>query len=249
MEKRIYGKKFEIDTEKTRMLYNKRAGNLDNMKSVYTSVLLGDQNPEYANEWDAEEKKHIMPFLNASSNSTVLDLGCGIGRWAECLMPVCKSYIGVDFSSEMTAAANKRCSEYVSESKRFICSSAQEYLSSPASNEKPSIIIVSYVCMYINDSDIENCFKKILEMADEKCVIYFIDTVALKERLTLNEIYSEALKSDYSALYRTVDEYNKLFEIFTDAGFKKAAEGFMPKLNNEVQYSETDRHYTILKRD
>ena len=248
MEKRIYGKKFEINTEKTRMLYNKRAENLDNMQSVYTSVLLGDQNPEYADEWDAAEKKLILPFLNVSEESAVLDIGCGIGRWAECLMPVCKSYIGVDFSSEMTAAANKRCAGSVSDCKRFICSSAQDYLSAPADGEKPNIIIVSYVCMYINDSEIENAFRNILKKADRQCVLYFIDTVALNERLTLNEIYSEALRSDYSALYRTVDEYSQLFEIFTDAGFGKTDEGFMPKLNNEAQYSETDSHYTTLKK-
>ena len=102
--------------------------------------------------------------------------------------------------------------------------------------------------MYINDSDIEGCFRKLLDAAEQKCTIYFLDTVALKERLTLNEIYSSALKSDYSALYRTVEEYDELFGIFEKEGFKKVSQGFMPKLNSEVQYSETDRHYTILKR-
>ena len=248
MENRIYGKKFEIDTEKTRKLYDKRAVNLDNMASIYTSVLLGDQNPEYADEWNKTEKDMILPYLDIDSDSQVLDLGCGIGRWAENLMPLCRAYVGIDFSSEMISVSKRRCAEFINENKYFLCSSVQDYLNSEKTLIRPDTVIFSYVCMYINDSDIEGCFRKLLDAAEQKCTIYFLDTVALKERLTLNEIYSSALKSDYSALYRTVEEYDELFGIFEKEGFKKVSQGFMPKLNSEVQYSETDRHYTILKR-
>ncbi len=248
MEKRVYSKKISIDTEKTRELYNQRGKRLGDMKSVYTSVLLGDQNPEYADKWDETEKGIISPYLGLNSNSKVLDLGCGIGRWAEHLMPECKSYTGVDFSEEMVRNANERCSKYLNDDKKFVCSSVQDYLKLPYTAADTDIVIVSYVCMYINDSDIIDCFQKILDRASEKCVLYFIDTVALEERLTLNEIYSEALKSDYSALYRTIKEYDDFFSVFYNAGFKKADAGFMPKLNNEAEYSETDRHYTILVR-
>ncbi len=248
MEKRIYGRKTNIDTEKTRELYNRRGKQLGNMKSIYTSVLLGDQNPDYADKWDDIEKKEVLPHLGLTSGSSVLDLGCGIGRWAECLLPVCKRYVGVDFSSEMVRNAEERCGEYTGEDKKFVCSSVQDYLKTDDYSDI-DIFIVSYVCMYINDDDITECFRRILEKASRKCVLYFIDTVALSDRLTLNEIYSEALKSDYSALYRTVGEYEEYFSVFYDAGFKKAADGFMPKLNNEVGFSETDRHYTIMVRE
>ena len=99
-EKRIYGDKYEIDTLRTKELYNARADRLGNMKSPYTSVLLGDQNPEYADEWNVVEKDLILPFMQADKTKSVLDLGCGIGRWAESLLPLCENYTGVDFSEE-----------------------------------------------------------------------------------------------------------------------------------------------------
>ena len=37
------------------------------------------------------------------------------------------------------------------------------------------------------------------------------ESVGLHDRLTLNKIYSEELESQYSAIYRGVDEYNILF--------------------------------------
>ena len=102
--------------------------------------------------------------------------------------------------------------------------------------------------MYINDKELEECFNNLLLQIQQKCTICFLDTVALEKRLTLNEQYSNALKTDYSALYRTVEEYDALFTVFEKAGFKKIKQNFLPKLNSEEQYSETDRHYTILVR-
>ncbi|MBS7368819.1 MAG: class I SAM-dependent methyltransferase, partial [Oscillospiraceae bacterium] len=100
-EKRIYGESFDIDASRTRELYNKRSERLSQMQNPYTSVLLGDQNPEYAVKWNAIEKETILPLLGVEKTSSVLDLGCGIGRWAETVIPLCGQYTGVDFSEGM----------------------------------------------------------------------------------------------------------------------------------------------------
>lgn len=248
-EKRIYGDKFEINTLKTKELYNERADRLSQMKSPYTSVLLGDQNPDYADKWDTEEKKKILPLLDVKKTSSVLDLGCGIGRWAETLIPLSEQYTGVDFSEGMIKKAEERCRSLTNDKTHFICSSVQDYLEGLDTNSRFDVIIISYVCMYINDPEMDRVTDKILQCASEKCSIYFIDTVALEKRLTLNEIYSEALKSDYSAIYRTVDELKAIYSRLEERGFSEIGSGFMPKLNNEKAFSETDRYYTVLKRE
>lgn len=246
-EKRIYGRKVEIDTENTKTLYNNRAENLSNMESIYTSVLLGDQNPQYADEWNKVEKDLIFPHLRISPNSTVLDLGCGIGRWAETIMPICKKYVGVDFSGKMVDVARTRCKEFVTSNKDFYECSVQDYFKSE-NLPKFDCIIISYVLMYINDTDMLFVINRMLEQLSSNAVIYFIDTVALSERLTLKEIYSEAMHTNYSALYRTVEEYESYYDIFRQHGFKNVISGFMPKLNNEKHFSETDRYYTVMER-
>lgn len=246
--KRIYGDKFEINTSKTIELYNQRADRISQMQSPYTAVLLGDQNPEYAEKWDIDEKNRVLPFLNVKKDSSILDLGCGIGRWAETLIPLSGDYTGVDFSSGMIKSAEERCSELVNENTEFICSSIQDYIETLDSQRKFDVIIISYVCMYINDSEIEKLIDKLLQHTAKECSVYFIDTVALEKRLTLNEIYSQALKSNYSAIYRTIDELNLLYSHLKAKGFQEISNGFMPKLNNEKAFSETDRYYTILKR-
>ena len=78
-QNRIYGKKVEINTEHTRDFYNSRAKNIKNMNNPYVSVLLGDQNPEYALEWDSFEKENILPKMQIDETCRVLDIGCGMG--------------------------------------------------------------------------------------------------------------------------------------------------------------------------
>lgn len=248
-EKRIYGESFDIDASRTRELYDKRSERLSQMQNPYTSVLLGDQNPEYAVKWNAIEKETILPLLGVEKTSSVLDLGCGIGRWAETVIPLCGRYTGVDFSEGMVKTAKERCFELMNENTRFICSSVQDYLGGLSADERFDVIIIAGVCMYMNDPDVKQIAEKLLQCASQKCRIYLTETVALEKRLTLNEIYSAALKSDYSAIYRTTAEYGALFSPLEENGFRKVSSGFMPKLNNEAAYSETDRHYTVFARE
>ena len=67
--------------------------------------------------------------------------------------------------------------------------------------------------------------------------------------MTFNDFYSEELRDDYNAIYRTRDE---LLEIFEDTlfenGFSVEQEGYLfeePELNNR---KETSQYYFILKR-
>ena len=246
---RIYGEKVDIDTENTEKLYNARAKRIHEMACPYTAVLLGDQNPEYAEDWNRIEKELVLPKLKVTEKSYVADFGCGIGRWAESIIPICRKYTGIDFSSGMIGIAEERCAGFQGKNYQFVCNSFQQFIDSyDEKNGKIDVVIMSYVCMYINDSDLRKYFEKLLALLADNCTIYFLDTVGLEERLTLKEIYSQALKSEYDALYRTVDEYAKLHEIFCQNGFDEIVSGFMPKLNSEEAYKETDRYYSILQR-
>ena len=121
-EKRIYGKVSDIDGHSVQKLFDERARN---QSGGYVSVLLGDQNPDYAHFWDEFEKKTILPKLELSKKNSFIDVGCGIGRWGEAVIPLCKYYAGCDFSSEMIAKAKKRISFGDSEYTFINCSFQQ----------------------------------------------------------------------------------------------------------------------------
>lgn len=248
-EHRIYEKRHDINTKNTQNFYNQRARAVDTMNNPYVAVLLGDQNPQHAMDWNTFEKEHILEQLKIDKNSRVLDIGCGIGRWAETVIPMAGYYLGADFSEEMIKTAVKRCN-YEKAEYDFIVASFQEVVQRKHEKlqQKFNRVIIGGVCMYINDNELKICMENLAPLLEDECIMYLTETVAVEQRLTLDECPSEALKTTYDVIYRTPTEYNIYYENMKDAGFEIVKQEYLPHLNNEKGFSETDRWYTIFKR-
>ena len=248
-EKRIYGKKVNINSENTKDFYNSRAKSIHNMANPYVSVLLGDQNPEYAMAWDAYEKENILPKMQIDVHSKVLDIGCGMGRWAEVLIPRSGYYCGTDISPEMTKCAEERCN-FPERNYDFLNYGFEEFCALPESKLSCRFnrLWICGIMMYVNDDALFAGMERLLDKMDTHAKVYFTETIALEKRLTLNQFYSETLKADYDAIYRTEAEYNQVYRNWLAAGFKIIEQGLLPHLNKEKEYSETDRWYTIMER-
>ena len=82
MSSRMYGTKVDLNPTDVRDFYNNRANMfLQGKKSRNTTVLLGDNKIGYADKWDIDEKNFVLPQLNVTPKTSVLDIGCGVGRW------------------------------------------------------------------------------------------------------------------------------------------------------------------------
>lgn len=246
---RIYSEKLDINTQNTINFYNDRAKRAASMECPYTAVLLGDQNPKYAEQWNIFEKEYILPDLDLNENSCVLEIGCGMGRWAETVIPLVKCYRGIDFSSSMIEIAKKRCA-FEGKDYDFINASFQQAVTDLEllGGIKFDRVIIGGVCMYINDSDLNMCISDLNGLLAEKCKMFFTETVAVETRLTLDECPSEALKTTYDVIYRTPSEYNEYYQSLLNNGFVICKQDYLPHLNSEATFSETDRWYTILER-
>ncbi|NJA15596.1 class I SAM-dependent methyltransferase, partial [Clostridioides difficile] len=80
-------------------------------ENPYISVKCNDQNPDYAKNLDKYEKEIIIPKLNITRNSNILDIGCGVGRLADDIVPICNYYLGTDFAEDLISIAKKRFSD------------------------------------------------------------------------------------------------------------------------------------------
>ena len=103
--------------------------------------------------------------------------------------------------------------------------------------------------MYLNDSDVKETLKQIEKLCDNHAIICIREPIGIEERLTLKEQFSEELKADYNAIYRTRGELEKFFEnILSKKGFAIKEKGFMfpeTDLNNR---KETTQYYWIIER-
>lgn len=210
---RIYGEQVALNADRDiREFFDRRANQyMEGKKNRYTAVLLGDENPEYAGMWNQYERNFILPYLQVEEKHKILDIGCGVGRWAETVVPTCGLYVGTDFSGEMVRAAREHFSS--ARNATFIQSSFQNIFSEEAvANEKFDTVIIAGVCMYINDRELTECFKNLRKSLGKGAVIYMEESVGVRERLTLDGIWSENLGDNYHAIYRTREEYMQLLQ-------------------------------------
>lgn len=241
-EKRVYGRNVAIDTGHIHDFYEKRAAIGDG-----SAVLLG--NTKAVDEKNKFDREIILPKLGLTKDARVLDVGCGIGRIAEMVLPRCGFYCGVDFSESMVKATEKLCHS-LAEKDRFDCrvmsfSQVVEH-SSDFYGGKFDAVLVLGVCMYINDAELKRIFNKLNCLLADTCTVYFTEPVGLGERLSLVDFPSKDLQMDYSAIYRTAEEYTTLYAPLLEAGFSVAEQNYRPRFGET--YTDTGRWYTILKR-
>lgn len=243
---RVYGEKVDLDGNRIRDFFDKRAiGYTQKSRSRNTTVLLGDADAQYAERWDSFEKSFVLPLLKVKETDNVLDIGCGVGRWAEAVIPVCKSYTGVDLSEEMIGVAREAYSDC--RNAKFLSLSFQDlFLNPEIKNEQYQIIIITGVSMYLNDEELSRCYEKLCGLLAPGGILYLEESIGVSQRLSLNNLWSESLNDYYFAVYRTVEEYRELLQpLISQSDILK--EGFLDELNKE-ELKETGHWYIFLKK-
>ena len=205
---RLYGDKEDINSDKVKNFFNERANK--DLESDLSIVLFQDK--ENSEQRHIEEQKVLFEKIDVSGKK-ILEIGCGIGRWADALHDKCGSFLGIDFSEDLIEIA-KKSRNY--DNCEFQVMSATDIKIDELLIEPPfDIVIFSGVLMYINDEDLEVIINEVNSVTDENKKIFIMEPIScLETRLTLKDFYSEGLESDYSAIYRTENEYIDVFKKF-----------------------------------
>lgn len=243
---RIIGENVEIEYEKTQNFYEDRAKKY-NPEHPYIAVMYQDNHPQIAEERNRIEVAKILPLLQLNQNSRVLDIGCGVGRWADAISENIASYLGCDFSKDLIEIARQRNKktnftfEWVSATQ--IRAFYQQHKIPPATH-----VIISGVMMYLNDKDVEQIFAALDALTCDNAVVYLREPMGITDRLTLKEFYSEELQHEYNTIYRTREEYRAMLAAQAP-DFTVCEHGPMfddAALNNR---KETAQFYFILKKN
>lgn len=214
MDKRIVGRAVKVDEGVTETFFKTRCQKV--LPHRYNYVIYQDSNPELALQRDRYEKERILPCLNIHGASMVLDIGCGVGRWGDEIVPklISGRYVGIDYNEDFLKIAEENLGS--SGACALYKGSFQEAESILRENGYKTFdtILINGVLMYINDDDIQDCLMMVDKFMHEGSRIYIKESVGATTRFTLNNFYSEELSSRYNAIYRGVQEYNELFQTF-----------------------------------
>lgn len=244
---RITEKVTDIEYEETRQFFKNRAEKFHE-DNPYSVTMYQDNNKKLVRARNEREVEKLYPFLKLTSNSCVLDIACGIGRWADAIKIDIKKYSGFDFSRELVEIANKRnirnnfsfCEGDVKEVENILLSKKEG---------KYNTILMIGILMYLNDGDLLDVLGQIERSCDVHAIICIREPLGINNRLTLKNDFSEELQDNYNAIYRTREELMEfLDDSFLAKGFLVRNEGFLfdeDSLNNR---KETAQYYYILER-
>lgn len=244
-QSRVYGQNVSIDPSAVAAFFSGRARRATSAEPL-TSVLYQDGNPELARARDQHEKQLIVPELALSEQDSVLDVGCGIGRWAQPVLDAGAHYCGTDFSDELLHVARTRITH---PNARFVTCPIQslnvETLDQPGGFSR---VIVAGVLIYLNDTDLLRALTAVAASAASRCLIYLREPVATGDRLTLDQHWSSDLDQSYSAVYRSEPELLSAFGrtlLATGFTLRTAADLYPADLNNRA---DTKQRYYLLER-
>ncbi|MDE5717249.1 MAG: class I SAM-dependent methyltransferase [Lachnospiraceae bacterium] len=235
-----------LDYNETKRFFEKRAGKY-NSERPYTVTMYQDNNPELVRKRNREELEKLYPMLHIDNKSRVLDVACGIGRWADALETDIAEYCGIDFSEGLIELAKERNKKEYAE---FYCGSILDIGNVLKENKKGkyNVILMLGILMYLNDSDLQSVLTQVENACEQHAVICIREPIAFQERLTLKNFYSDELKDDYNAIYRTKEEVKVFLDkTLLDKGFRVREEDFLfpNELNNR---KETSQYYFIVER-
>jgi 2-polyprenyl-3-methyl-5-hydroxy-6-metoxy-1,4-benzoquinol methylase len=240
------GIKVDIDYRNTKEFFENRVKNKSGV-NPYSITMFQDDNPELVERRNQAEKEILMPLLKLDKNSRVLDIACGVGRWADSMPDDIEEYCGIDFSDEMIQLASARNSRKQFYFYTGAMNETEAVLKEKQGDKKYNRILMMGILVYQNDYDLLQSLQQIERVCDEHAIICVREPVGIEERLTLKDFYSDELKCNYNAIYRTREELENLFRVFTDQGFVITKQDFVTKgsLNNR---KETSQYYYILER-
>lgn len=242
---RATGGKIDLDYAKTKEFFDSREKKYTE-EHPYVITMYQDAHPKLTDIRNQAEINKILPILQLEQKSRILDLGCGIGRWADAIHCKVTEYLGIDFSEGLVRIARSRNKRpEFSFEQMSVCDFGAFFRSHHL--HPFNCLIISGVLLYLNDLDIEKLFQAFSDFLVPEGIVYLREPIGIQERLTLKDFYSQELGHDYHTIYRTVDEYR--YMLTKNAPFFTVKqEGFLfddPKLNNR---KETSQYYFILKR-
>ncbi|MBP2167133.1 ubiquinone/menaquinone biosynthesis C-methylase UbiE [Erwinia toletana] len=210
-DKRISSVAVDIDYQSTQRFFEAR-GNAE-YDNPLSATMYQDQNPDLVSQRDSTEKKLLLEHLAQNMPSRVLELGCGIGRWSWFFAAQEKkiTYLGIDFSSSLIEQAKKLAKENVAHESHFQVMSVTEMNDESLLLTPPfDLIIISGLMLYLNDVDCQSVLRNAARLCTPGGSIYIREPLAVSDRLTLKEFYSEELKDNYSAIYRSTNEMDEM---------------------------------------
>lgn len=196
----------------------KQSKNFDNFWKEQTEWQLKDKNPQRYENQVEYIKERFIPRL--SKDDIICDYACACGDFSFLIADYVKKVEGFDISEKMIENANKTAKNKDVKNVEFIHADANSFKLNKKYN---SFMLLGLLTCIYDDKKADKIIKMISKTLPPKGLLM------VKDNLTIDEenYYINELRFNKISVYRTVENYKKLF---LNNGFKLSDEKLLEKL-------------------
>ncbi|MDV2481846.1 class I SAM-dependent methyltransferase [Methanoculleus sp. Wushi-C6] len=166
-------------------------------------ISVDDQNNAYI---DGSQKRLVSRAVRLEPHFSVLDYGCGVGRWTLWFAPQVQRVVGVDLSPKMVEAARQAAEQA---GIRNVEHRAVEGMPLPFEDGAFDLVNAVWVLRYItDDGELVRTVQEICRVVRPGGHVTFIEMIADRER----EFKEHEGEFTGAAVYRQLEQYRSLFE-------------------------------------
>lgn len=145
------------------------------------------------------ETRIVERLLNGvDRRGAVLDLGCGVGYWAEAFAQQFSAVVAVEGSANLYRELRTRCVPYTN-----IKSVHSDVLSFQPEGDF-SLAFLGGLLMYLDENDVVDLLSKLRKRLGPDGIILCRESTVRDNTLTLS--------GDYSVVYRSIETYRRIFK-------------------------------------
>jgi len=195
-----------VDSKQVKAFWEARAARSDDM--AYESLGNLEESPDRLTLKVKAEREAVFSLFKPKPDDTVLDLGCGVGQWTFQFASLANHITAVDYSEGMLAIAKKEAEARSIKNLTWIHSGAETFRTDATFDW----IFISGLFVYLSDEQANMLMLGLTQHTRPGASVIVRDGSGVGERYQITDRYSEDLKANYSALYRSPSEYTDLFE-------------------------------------
>lgn len=221
-----------INPNKVKQFWDSRANFYK--KVAIESVANLEHDPENLKLKIDDETKKVFSWLPDLNGKDILDLGAGVGQWSfRFAERGAASVIAVEYAAGLVEIAQAEAKKRGLDQVQCVVSAAEKF----STENKFDLIFISGLFVYLTDGQANELLTKLRGFLAEGGLLILRDGTAVESRYEIDDRFSEHLGQNYSANYRTANEYKKAF---SDAGFHLIKDENMFEEGHPLnKYSET----------
>lgn len=166
-----------------------------------------------AREKHRQELDVMMRYVQPGTEEVLLDLGAGHAAWSTAFAPMLKHVDAVEYSKGMLTLAHRSIKEQGLVNITLHHCAAQDF----ESDDSYDIVLLSGLTIYLNDKELSQVLRRMRDHLRPDGRIILRDGTGKDKPFTISNRYSQELDANYSAHYRTAENY---IDLFARYGFK-----------------------------